>query len=261
MKSTIERRVEIANLVGMRGKLSVGELADYFNVSGATIRTDLRFLESMGHVVRSNGYVILNKGVIASFSAESRNRSNSKEMQVLISENSATQKKTDTSSIVDCCNGWEQRLTDLVGSLEQSIFIGAGSLTRLWAQAQTWSSGLILTDDIQLAIAPELLSSQMTIAMPGGIVDTRRMAFGGGKTEDSLKDYRVENAIVEVDYFIAEEGFFTANESDVRFLRTLRNIAKKLFIIVRFEKPSQLASFRIGDIYFADAYVHAPDND
>lgn len=100
MKSTIERRVEIANLVGMRGKLSVGELADYFNVSGATIRTDLRFLESMGYVVRSNGYVILNKGVIASFSAESRNRSNSKEMQVLISENSATQKKTDTNRYI-----------------------------------------------------------------------------------------------------------------------------------------------------------------
>ena len=74
MKSAIERRMEIANLVGVRGKVSVGDLAEYFGVSGATIRTDLRFLESMGHIVRSNGYVILNKGVIANFSAEPRSR-------------------------------------------------------------------------------------------------------------------------------------------------------------------------------------------
>lgn len=44
MKSAIERRMEIANLVGVRGKVSVGDLAEYFGVSGATIRTDLRFL-------------------------------------------------------------------------------------------------------------------------------------------------------------------------------------------------------------------------
>ncbi|EEZ6660258.1 TPA: DeoR family transcriptional regulator, partial [Escherichia coli] len=53
MKSAIERRMEIANLVGVRGKVSVGDLTEYFGVSGATIRTDLRFLESMGHIVRS----------------------------------------------------------------------------------------------------------------------------------------------------------------------------------------------------------------
>ncbi|HHH6346209.1 TPA: DeoR family transcriptional regulator [Escherichia coli] len=53
MKSAIERRMEIANLVGVRGKVSVGDLTEYFGVSGATIRTDLRFLESMGHIARS----------------------------------------------------------------------------------------------------------------------------------------------------------------------------------------------------------------
>lgn len=43
--------------------------------------------------------------------------------------------------------------------------------------------------------------------MPGGIVNSEQMMFEGGKTEENLKEYRVENAILEVDNFVPEEGF------------------------------------------------------
>ncbi|MGT5325568.1 DeoR family transcriptional regulator [Escherichia coli] len=56
MKSAIERRMEIANLVGVRGKVSVGDLTECFGVSGATIRTDLRFLESMGALLNKSDF-------------------------------------------------------------------------------------------------------------------------------------------------------------------------------------------------------------
>ncbi|MEG2432700.1 MAG: DeoR family transcriptional regulator [Acinetobacter sp.] len=252
MKSAIERRMEIANLVGVRGKVSVEELTDYFGVSGATIRADLRFLESKGHIVRSNGYVILNKGVIASFSAESRNRK----------ESAAASYKPDVlvsikaSPSPDDC-GWEQKLTEVIGSLEKSLFIGAGVLTRHWAQNQKWESGLVLTNDIQLVTSRLFPAHKITVIMPGGIVNNEQMMFEGGKTEENLKEYRVENAILEVDNFVPEEGFFSAHESDVRFFRTIRTIAKKLVFIVRNENMSQLANFWVGDVDFAEHYIYA----
>ncbi|EHS0389680.1 DeoR/GlpR transcriptional regulator [Salmonella enterica] len=255
MKSAIERRMEIANLVGVRGKVSVEELTDYFGVSGATIRADLRFLESKGHIVRSNGYVILNKGVIASFSAESRNRKEpvaaSHERIVAVS----TEKSVKVSPSSDGC-GWEQKLTEVIGSLEQSLFIGAGALTRQWAQNQKWESGLILTNDIQLVSSRLFPANKITVIMPGGIVNNEKMMFEGGKTEENLKEYRVENAILEVDNFVPEEGFFTSQENDVRFFRTIRTIAKKLVLIVHNENMSQLTNFWIGDVDFAEYFIY-----
>ncbi|EHA1740874.1 DeoR/GlpR transcriptional regulator [Salmonella enterica subsp. enterica serovar Javiana] len=255
MKSAIERRMEIANLVGVRGKVSVEELTDYFGVSGATIRTDLRFLESKGHIVRSNGYVILNKGVIASFSAESRSRKEavaaSHERIVAVS----TEESVKVSPSSDG-SGWEQKLTEVIGSLEQSLFIGAGVLTRQWAKNQKWESGLVLTNDIQLVASRLFPPHKITVIMPGGIVNNEQMMFEGGKTEENLKEYRVENAILEVDNFISQEGFFTAQENDVRFFRTIRTIAKKLVLIVRNENLSQLTNFWIGDADFAEYFIY-----
>ncbi|EKQ1801524.1 DeoR/GlpR transcriptional regulator [Salmonella enterica] len=258
MKSAIERRMEIANLVGVRGKVSVGDLTEYFGVSGATIRTDLRFLESMGHIVRSNGYVILNKGVIANFSAESRNR---KETVVVGHEQDVaiSAEKSNKTLFYSNGDGWEQKLTEIIGSLEQSLFIVAGALTRHWAQIQKWDSGLILTNDIQLVTSRLFPAPKMTVIMPGGIVNSEQMMFEGGKTEENLKEYRVENAILEVDNFVPEEGFFAAHENDVRFLRTLRTIAKKLVLIVRNENLSQIANFWIGDADFAEHFIYASE--
>ncbi|EAN6188370.1 DeoR/GlpR transcriptional regulator [Salmonella enterica] len=258
MKSAIERRMEIANLVGVRGKVSVGDLTEYFGVSGATIRTDLRFLESIGHIVRSNGFVILNKGVIANFSVESRSR---KECVMVEHEQDVALSSEESNKALSYSNGdgWEQKLTEIIGSLEQSLFIGAGALTRHWAQIQKWDSGLILTNDIQLVTSRLFPTPKMTVIMPGGIVNinSEEMMFEGGKTEENLKEYRVENAIVEVDDFVPEEGFFAAHENDVRFLRTLRTIAKKLILIVRNENRSQIANFWIGDADFAEHFVYA----
>ncbi|MCS1107345.1 hypothetical protein NXZ29_06545 [Escherichia coli] len=99
----------------------------------------------------------------------------------------------------------------------------------------------------------------MTVIMPGGIVNSEQMMFEGGKTEENLKEYRVENAILEVDNFVPEEGFFAAHETDVRFLRTLRTIAKKLVLIVRKENTSQIANFWIGDADFAEHFIYVSE--
>lgn len=54
-----ERQEKILAILKEKRKLSVGEMSEWFNVSGATIRTDLRILEDAGRLTRTHGGAIL----------------------------------------------------------------------------------------------------------------------------------------------------------------------------------------------------------
>ncbi|EBP3907299.1 DeoR/GlpR transcriptional regulator, partial [Salmonella enterica subsp. enterica] len=49
MKAAIERRMEILEVITRQGKARVENLAERFNVSSVTIRSDLSFLEKNGY--------------------------------------------------------------------------------------------------------------------------------------------------------------------------------------------------------------------
>ncbi len=55
---TLQRRTQIAQLVQGRGAVRVAELAEHFQVSEVTIRTDLNELEKNGHLTRDHGGAI-----------------------------------------------------------------------------------------------------------------------------------------------------------------------------------------------------------
>ena len=54
-----ERQEKLLAILKEKRKLSVGEMSSRFNVSGATIRTDLRILEDAGMLTRTHGGAIL----------------------------------------------------------------------------------------------------------------------------------------------------------------------------------------------------------
>ena len=58
-----ERKNQIVEYVNQNTKATVGELCDYFNVSQATIRNDLRDLDAAGLISRVHGGAIANLSV------------------------------------------------------------------------------------------------------------------------------------------------------------------------------------------------------
>ena len=54
-----ERQEKILAILKEKRKISVGEMSEHFNVSGATIRTDLRLMEESGQLTRTHGGAIL----------------------------------------------------------------------------------------------------------------------------------------------------------------------------------------------------------
>ena len=53
-----ERKQSIVKIVNEKNRMQVAELAELFNVTGSTIRNDLRELENEGLVTRTHGGVI-----------------------------------------------------------------------------------------------------------------------------------------------------------------------------------------------------------
>jgi len=60
----IERKEKILNLLYKEGKVEVNNLSKMFNVTGATIRRDLRDIEKKGIIERAYGGAIIKKGTL-----------------------------------------------------------------------------------------------------------------------------------------------------------------------------------------------------
>src|SRR5690625_8029647 len=63
MRSTVERRDSIIQLIRKDGKVRVDNLAEQFEVSSVTIRNDLDFLEKKGILHRTHGGALIRKNV------------------------------------------------------------------------------------------------------------------------------------------------------------------------------------------------------
>src|SRR5690625_6970002 len=63
MRSTVERRDSIIQLIRKDGKVRVDNLAEQFDVSSVTIRNDLDFLEKKGILHRTHGGALIRKNV------------------------------------------------------------------------------------------------------------------------------------------------------------------------------------------------------
>lgn len=211
MTTALERRMEIANLVGVRGKIHVDELAEYFNVTGATIRADLRFLDDNGYIVRSHGYALVNRDVLSrlAMSTTSKMRRKVSDFGELIA-----------SSVYSML---EDRST---------IFVDSSPLLRKSLRhLSDFKASTIVTRDLNLVQSlPQVKDSKFFVT--GGRVNTDYMKMTGSHMLSSLKRYRFNTVIVHVESFNTKLGAFTQSEFDADMIRLLCEVSEKMVIVV-----------------------------
>lgn len=212
-KPSLERRLEIINLVGVKGKVHVDELSEYYNVTGATIRTDLRFLEQQGYLVRAHGYAMVNRTVIAKL-AES-------------------QKKAQLPhNTFDCCNFIA---TSIYNSLDDksTVFIDSSPLIRdSFRSLNSLKGSTIITHDLQLIQKfPQIETGNVFIT--GGKLEIDEMKLTGSSMINSLKQYRFNNAFIHVDSFNVKLGLFAKSEFDSDLIRLLCDLSEKITIVAK----------------------------
>src|SRR5690625_7644451 len=82
MRSTVERRDKIIQILYDQGKVRVDELSEKFSVTSVTIRNDLDFLENKGILHRTHGGALMRKNVYEDHTIEEKQKIRSEERRV-----------------------------------------------------------------------------------------------------------------------------------------------------------------------------------
>ncbi|EPQ9917489.1 transcriptional repressor AgaR [Vibrio vulnificus] len=236
MKSAVERRMEIVNVVNQNGKARVEDLAAQFDVSSVTIRSDLSFLEKNGYVVRSHGAAIPNTGVIAELSVQEKRRQNSG-VKSLIGQAAA--------KLIE--NG-------------DTVILDSGTTTREIASSlKSLEDVVVMTNGLDVAM--ELASAPgVEVLMSGGVLRKNALSFSGSQAENSLKNYRFDKVFLGVDGFDLRAGITTHSEQEASLNRLMCEISEQVIAVVdstKFGKRSchMIREFGNIDILITDSQI------
>lgn len=236
MKSAVERRMEIVNVVNQNGKARVEDLAAQFDVSSVTIRSDLSFLEKNGYVVRSHGAAIPNTGVIAELSVQEKRRQN-----------------LGVKSLIG------QAAAKLIENGD-TVILDSGTTTREIASSlKSLEDVVVMTNGLDVAM--ELASAPgVEVLMSGGVLRKNALSFSGSQAENSLKNYRFDKVFLGVDGFDLRAGITTHSEQEASLNRLMCEISEQVIAVVdstKFGKRSchMIREFSNIDILITDSQI------
>ncbi|EGR0771284.1 MULTISPECIES: transcriptional repressor AgaR [Vibrionaceae] len=235
MKSAVERRMEIVNVVNRDGKARVEDLAAQFDVSSVTIRSDLSFLEKNGYVVRSHGAAIPNTGVIAELTVHEKRRQNAG-IKSLIGQAAAKLIESGDTVILDSGTTTREIATSLK-SLEDVVVMTNG-----------------------LDVAMELASAPgVEVLMSGGVLRKNALSFSGSQAEHSLKNYRFDKVFLGVDGFDLRAGITTHNEQEASLNRLMCEISEQVIAVADSSKFGKRSCHMIREFGNIDTLVTDSD--
>lgn len=230
MKSGVERRADILNLLRETGSQKVEFLSQHFGVSTVTIRSDLNFLEQQGYITRSHGYAVLNTRLIAELSISDK-RNNYPELK--------------------------QRIGKLAASLLEDgdrIILDSGTTTKAIVSYLDELNLTILTNGLDIAM--ELVGCpNVEVRMTGGVLRKNAMSFSGIMADNNLQHYRFDKVFLGVDGFDLHKGITTFNEQEAQLNRLMCNAADQVIVVADSSKFGQYSNFVIGTVNQIDVLV------
>ncbi|KMV31820.1 DeoR family transcriptional regulator [Photobacterium swingsii] len=235
MKSAVERRMEIVNVVNRDGKARVEDLAAQFDVSSVTIRSDLSFLEKNGYVVRSHGAAIPNTGVIAELTVHEKRRQNA-----------------GIKSLIG------QAAAKLIESGD-TVILDSGTTTREIASSlKSLEDVVVMTNGLDVAM--ELASAPgVEVLMSGGVLRKNALSFSGSQAEHSLKNYRFDKVFLGVDGFDLRAGITTHNEQEASLNRLMCEISEQVIAVADSSKFGKRSCHMIREFGNIDILVTDSD--
>ncbi|WP_428649497.1 transcriptional repressor AgaR [Photobacterium satsumensis] len=235
MKSAVERRMEIVNVVNREGKARVEDLAEQFDVSSVTIRSDLSFLEKNGYVVRSHGAAIPNTGVIAELTVQEKRRQNAGSKSLIGQAAAKLIKSGDT------------------------VILDSGTTTREIASSlKALEDVVVMTNGLDVAM--ELASAPgIEVLMSGGVLRKNALSFSGSQAESSLKNYRFDKVFLGVDGFDLRAGITTHNEQEASLNRLMCEISEQVIAVADSSKFGKRSCHMIREFGNIDILVTDSD--
>lgn len=228
----IRRHEAIVKLLAAQEEASVQELANHFGVSTMTIRRDLTALEQEGSLKRTHGGALLSKAGIVEFAFREKER------------HFAAEK-----------NAIARQAASLVRP-GMAVTLDTGTTTLEVARALANTKRLsILTSSLPIA-SVLYAHDNIELVLLGGTIRRDNPDLSGWLTEDNLKRFRVDLAILGADA-VDPDGVLTTDVSIARVSQAMISNARETVLVIdhsKFEKGGfvKFASWNDIDIVISD---------
>lgn len=214
------RQATILDLVQGNQRVSVRELARYFNVSDMTIRRDLTLLEERGHLVRTHG------GGMAVVRADF--------LQRAFPHAAITPQKRAIGCLA----------ASLVGQ-GQTVMVDTGTTALEVARHLPHNAGITVATT-SLCVAEELYGSPINVLLLGGILRREFPSLYGPMTEGMLQSLHVDVIFMGCDGANSEEGVYTADLHIASLEQAMMRIADRVVIVTESSKFGKRAFSRFA---------------
>lgn len=231
MLNTIERRQLIIKKVNDTGKVDVAELAEEFDVSTVTIRTDLNDLDKKRMLVRSRG------GAMA--------------ISAIAKELSVKEKHSEHQWI-------KEKLGKAVAKLitnNERIIIDSGTTTEEVVKALHLHENLVvMTNGLNIAEKLAQIES-LEVRMTGGTLRHKSLSFYGRQAEASLSHLRFDKVILGVDGIDLSSGITTHFEHEANLNQLMCQVSKSIIIVTDSSKFNHCGFHVISSLDAIDTLV------
>lgn len=240
MKRTIfreERLQMIMNLLVEKKKVFVNDLADRFQRSATSIRTDLAELEARGLIVRTHGGAILPE------------RSDDKEFVLdknilkFREELYAAEKERISKATLDLIHDGD------------SVMIDGGSTTHAVAQALKQKRGLTLITTSYYIVPTLLQIPDARIYLVGGLLHREFEDMIGEISTEALDRFSPDHTIMGMDGISLKHGLTTTEPSVAQNKRKMISVSKDLIIVVDSSKFGKVCLMQIVELEKVDTVV------
>lgn len=228
-----ERRQAMADLVARRGRLSVNELADAYEVTTETVRRDLTILERAGIIRRVHGGAVPAEALTL--------------LETAVGERDLAQ--------ADQKDRIAKAAVDLLPPSGGSILLDAGTTTSRLAT--------LLPRDLKLSVVTNAVPIAARLAgapgvelhlLPGRVRRTTQAAVGE-ETVAALSLLRLDVAFVGTNGIDLDQGLTTPDHSEAAAKRAMVRAGRQVVVLADSSKIGQEHNVRFADLDDVDVLV------
>jgi len=231
MMTSSERHQFILEQLNKKGFVRVTEISELLGVSGATIRKDLRVMESQHLLYRNHGSASLMTPKVVDLPVQEKSKINSEQ-------------KLDIA-----------RLADTLIDEDDSLILTSGSTIESLALAMTSHGHLnVVTPSIRVGV---YLSEKddIDIMMLGGRLVVKSLSVRDSYSEEGLKYVNCAKMFFSCDGLDVDAGVTTAFVEEARITSSMMDAASQVILLVDSSKIGKSGFGKICDISRLDVLI------
>ena len=231
MMTLSERHKYILDQLEKKGFVRVNDISEQLGVSGATIRKDLRILESQHLLYRNHGSASLMTPKVVDLPVQEKSKINSEQKLKIV------------------------RMADSLIEEDDSLILTSGSTIEALALNITPRGRMnVVTPSIRVGV---YLSDKenIDVMMLGGRLVVKSLSVRDSYTQDGLKYVNCSKMFCSCDGLDVEAGVTTAFVEDARITNAMMDAASKVILLVDSSKIGKSGYGKICDLSRIDVLI------